>query len=77
MGGAWLTLGGGVVNFWRVKRLEVFREWMVCQLGEAGRYWLFVEINALSTWIAGEMDFDAGLFYMILGVDGGSWCFIR
>ena len=50
---------------------------MVYQLGEDGRYWLFVEINALSTWIAGEMDFDAGLFYMILGVDGGSWCFIR
>ena len=37
----------------------------------------FGGINALSTWIAGEMDFDAGLFYMILGVDGGSWCFIR
>ena len=30
------------------------------------------KINALSTWIAGKADFDAGLFRMMLGVDGGS-----
>ncbi len=26
----------------------------------------------MSTWIAGKADFDAGLFRMMLGVDGGS-----
>ena len=28
-------------------------------------------MDALSTWIAGEADFDAGVFRTVLRVDGG------
>ena len=30
------------------------------------------KFNALFIWIAGKANFDAGLFRMMLGVDGGS-----
>ncbi len=55
---------------------------MLCQLGGLGKgndlsAWGLGKGNDLSAWITGKVDFDAGVFLMILRMDGGSWCLLR